>query len=124
MKVFINGFWDGFLENTDPNTSIVLFYILEKTFNEKINIGNLNNSDILLESVFSENTFINYKIWRYSFFFNGESIKFLLDKKYKRFSQIPKYSCILSGRHTDFNKKIINFPLFISYYFQITIYLN
>jgi hypothetical protein len=118
MKIFINGFWDGFLENTDPNKSFVLFYILEKTFNEKITIGNLNNSDTLVESVFSEKTFINYKNWKYSFFLNGEPIRYLLDKKYKRFSEIPKYSCILSGRHTDFDKKIINFPLFIYYIFS------
>ena len=30
MKIFINGFWGGFLENTDPNKSFVLFDILEK----------------------------------------------------------------------------------------------
>lgn len=118
MKIFINGFWDGFLENTDPNKAFVLFYILEKTFNEKIFVGNLNDSDLLLESVFSEKTFINFKNWKYTFLFNGESVKYLLDKKYERFSEIPKYNCILSGRFTDFNKKIINFPLFLYYIYS------
>jgi len=118
MKIFINGFWDGFLENTDPNKSFVLFYILEKTFDEKIYIGNLDESDLLLESVFSEKTYINYKKWKYTFLFNGESVRYLFDKRYKRFSEIPKYTCILSGRHTDFDKKIINFPLFMYYVYS------
>lgn len=118
MKIFINGFWDGFLENTDPNKSFVLFYILKQIFNEKITISNLNNSEVLLESVFSEKTYLYYKKWKYTFLFNGESVRYLIDKKYKRFSEIPKYSCILSGRHTDFNKKIINFPLFLYYIYS------
>jgi len=118
MKIFINGFWDGFLENTDPNKSFVLFYILWKIFNEKNYVGNLDESEVLLESVFSEKTYINYKKWKYTFLFNGESVKYLLDKRYKRFSEIPKYTCIFSGRHTDFDKKIINFPLFIYYIYS------
>jgi len=118
MKVFINGFWSGFLENTDPNKADVLFYIFEKVFNEKIIIGNLKNSDILVESVFSDKTFINHKKWKYTFFFNGESVKYLLKKGHNRFNLIPSYDCILSGRFTDFNKKIINFPLFIYYIYS------
>lgn len=118
MKIFINGFWDGFLENTDPNKSFVLFYILQKIFNKKILISNLNDSEVLLESVFSEKTYINYKNWKYTFLFNGESMKYLLDKKYRRFAFTSKYDCILSGRYNDFNKNIINFPLFIYYIYS------
>jgi hypothetical protein len=118
MKIFINGFWDGFLENTDPNKSFVLFYILQQIFNEKIIISNLNNSEVLLESVFSDKTYINYKKWKYTFLFNGESVRYLIDKKYERFLEIPKYNCILSGRHTDMKKKIINFPLFVYYIYS------
>jgi hypothetical protein len=118
MIVFFNGFWNGFIENTDPNKSFVLLNILEKTFNEKITLGNENNSDILVESVFSDKTFINYKKWRYTFLFNGESIRYLFEKKYKRFALIPNYNCILSGRFTDSNKKLINFPLFVYYIYS------
>lgn len=118
MKVFINGFWDGFIENTDPNKCFVLFLLFRKVFNCEILIGNLNNSDILLESVFSDKTYINYKKWKYTFFFNGESIKYLFDKGYARFREIPNYDCILSGRFTDYNKKIINFPLFVYYIYS------
>jgi len=118
MKIFINGFWGGFLENTDPNKSFVLFTILKNVFNDNITIGNLNSSDILLESVFSDKTFINYKKWKYTFFFNGETLKYLSEKGQNRFKLIPRYDCILSGRHTDFNKKIINFPLFLYYIYS------
>ncbi len=118
MIIFFNGFWDGFIENTDPNKSFVLIYLFKKVFNEDVTVGNINNSDILVESVFSEKTYLDHKKWKYTFLFNGESIRYLFEKKYPRFLKIPQYNCILSGRYTDFDKKIINFPLFIYYIFS------
>jgi len=115
MKVFVNGFWDGFTENTDPNKWFFFKYLFNQIFNEPITLGNLHESNILLESVFSDKTFINFKKWNYTFFFNGESMNFLFDKKYPRFREIANYDCILSGRYNNFDNKIINLPLFISY---------
>ena len=114
MKIFINGFWSNFIEGTEINYRVFhkLFLMI---FNEKIEIGNLSNSEILLESVFSENTYLNYKKWKYTFFFNGEPVKHILNKKFDRFKLIPKYDCILTNRYTNYNYKIINFPLFIAY---------
>jgi hypothetical protein len=123
MYVFFYGFWDGFIENTDPNKSFIFINMLKNIFNDDILIGDLNNADILVESVFSENTYLFYKKWKYSFFFNGESKDYLIKKKYKRFAYISNYDCILSGRITDLNKKIINFPLFV-YYIYSNNYLN
>jgi hypothetical protein len=59
MKIFINGFWCNFTTGTEVNYRVFdkLFLMI---FNEKIEIGNLNDSEILLESVFSENTYLNY----------------------------------------------------------------
>jgi hypothetical protein len=114
MKIFINGFWSNFTTGSQINYSVFenLFLMI---FNEKIEIGNLNNSEILLESVFSKNTYLNYKKWKYTFFFNGEPVKHILNKKFNRFNLIPKYDCILTNRYTNYNYKIINFPLFIAY---------
>ena len=119
MKIYINGFWNGFIENTDPNSFSFFKNLLTKVFNEDIEIGNIDDSYILLESVFSDRTFIHYKKWKYTIFFNGESVKrtinVLLKNNITRLKNIPKYDCILSGRFTDISKKIVNIPLFIPY---------
>ena len=52
MIICINGFWDGFIENTDPQKFHFFELLLSKVFNEKIEIGNIENSDVLLESIF------------------------------------------------------------------------
>ena len=118
MKIFINGFWNGFIENSDPNKWFFFKYLLNLVFCENITIGNIYDSDILLESVFSEKTYINYKKWKHTIFFNGESMNYLLEKKYNRYKYIQNYDCILSGRVTNYDKKIINLPLFISYIYS------
>jgi hypothetical protein len=127
MFICINGFWDGFVENTDPQKFCFFKLLLSKVFNENIEIGNINNSDILLESVFSDKTFLNYKKWKYTILFNGESvyrtINVLLKNKTKRLVSFSQYDCVLSGRFTDKIKKIVNLPLFIPYIYSNN-YLN
>jgi hypothetical protein len=122
MIICINGFWDGFIENKDPQKYYFFELLLSKVFNEKIEIGNLENSDVLIESIFSNTTFIHYKKWRYSILFNGESVyrtvNTLLKNNTNRLKNIPQYSCILSGRFTDRIKKIVNVPLFIPYIYS------
>ena len=122
MIICINGFWDGFIENTDPQKFHFFELLLSKVFNEKIEIGNIENSDVLLESIFSNTTFLHHKKWRYSILFNGESIyrtvNILLKNNTNRLKNIPQYSCILSGRFTDRIKKIVNVPLFIPYIYS------
>jgi hypothetical protein len=114
MKVFINGFWENFVIKTEINFRIFK-KLLELTFNEEIFLGNFYDSDILLESVFSKTTYLFEKKWKYSFFFNGESVEWLIKTNYDRFGYIPNYDCILSGRFTNFEKKTVNFPLFLAY---------
>jgi hypothetical protein len=115
LKLFVHGFWEGFIENTDPNKLSVFIQLLSLAFNQDIQLGDINNSDILLESVFSETSMLHRKKWKYSIFFNGEPKKYLLDKGYKRFRYISEYDCILSGRETNSEIRIVNFPLFILY---------
>jgi hypothetical protein len=120
MKVYINGFWNGFIENKDPQKFIFFKSLLDNVFNQNIQIGNLNNSDILLESVFSDETFLNKKKWKYTIFFNGESLQrtvnIMFKNKINRIKNISNYDCILSGRFT--NNKIVNVPLFIPYIYS------
>ena len=102
MKVFAYGFWDGFLEKTD-HTHVQFFTDLFKlVFNSDISIGSFEESDILLESIFSDKTYLFDKKWKYSFLFSGEH---RLNNYYK------SYSCVLYSENNHDN--IINVPLFI-----------
>ena len=122
MKVFINGFWGGFIENTDPNKFSFFQKIFEIAFNENISVGNFNESDILFESVFSDKTYINDKKWKYTIFFNGESQERIIYDTFKnnryRLSKIPEYNIILTGKFTNKLIKTVNTPLFISYIYS------
>ena len=73
MKVFIYGFWGGFVEKEDPVNIDFFINLLNKTFNEECSVGTADESDILLESVFSSNTYLHYKKWKFTFCFSGES---------------------------------------------------
>ena len=128
MKIFINGFWTGFIENLDPQKFTFFKLLLTKVFNEQVEVGyNMNDCDVLLESVFSEKTFLESKKWKYTIFFNGEStertINVILKNKMNRLKNITKYDCILSGRFTNASHKTINVPLFIPYIYSNN-YLN
>jgi len=119
MKIFVNGFWGGFIENTDPVAIKFFKNVLENVFGEELQIGNLEESDVLLESLFSDKTYINDKKWKYTFFFNGESQQRIITDTLKnnqyRLSQIQNYSCILTGKFTNKSIKTVNLPLFIPY---------
>jgi hypothetical protein len=122
MKVFVNGFWGGFIENTDPNKFYFFQKIFETAFNEEITVGNFNESDILLESVFSDKTYINDKKWKYTIFFNGESQERIVYDTFKnnrhRLSKIPEYDVILTGKFTNKSIKTVNTPVFICYIYS------
>ena len=122
MKIFINGFWSGFIENTDPVKFKFFQQLFELAFSEKIEVGDLDDSDILFESVFSDKTYINYKSWKLSIFFNGESQQRILNchfkNNYHRISQVTNYNIILSGKHTNKQIKTVNVPLFIPYIYS------
>jgi len=108
MKIYFNLFFNDF--DLSP------FYILFKqTFNEKIELGSIEDSDILFESVFGENTKLYYKKWSYTFLFIGESDRRLPIFMNKRIENdtLKDYSCVLKGEKD--NNNIINFPLFVLY---------
>ncbi len=123
MKIFISGFWGGFIENTDPIKFDFFKNLFELAFNETIEVGNNpNDCDILFESVFSDKTYINEKKWKYAIFFNGESQQRILTDHFKnnhnRVSQITNYDIILTGKLTNKTIKTVNLPLFIPYIYS------
>jgi hypothetical protein len=104
MKLIFNNFF------YDQDLSPFL-YLFKLVFNEPIEIGQLEDSDILIESIFGNNTFLYKKKWKYSFCFIGES-----DRRIPIFTQnliLKDYSCVLKGEIN--NKNIVNFPLFVFY---------
>jgi|LauGreDrversion4_1035100.scaffolds.fasta_scaffold17339_3 hypothetical protein len=123
MKIFINGFWGGFIENTDPIKFDFFKKVFELAFNETIEVGdNPNECDALFESVFSDKTYINKKKWRYTIFLNGESQQRILTdhfkNNYERVNQITNYNIILTGKLTNKTIKTVNLPLFIPYIYS------
>ena len=104
MKVIFNNFF------YDQDLSPFL-YLFKLVFNEPIEIGTLEDSDILIESIFGNNTFLYKKKWVRSFCFIGES-----DRRIPIFRQnlyLKDYSCVLKGEIN--NNNIVNFPLFVFY---------
>lgn len=104
MKVYINGFWKGFINGTDPVSLPVFLNLLSKVFNEPVNLGSFQDCEILLESIFAQNTYLYTKSWKYSFLFSGES---------RLVPYWKDFSCVLYGEENHDN--IVNCPLYIVY---------
>lgn len=103
MKLFVHGFWSGFIDQTNPVNVEFFIKLFNTVFNTTIEICNdYNQSDILLESIFDSKTFLFDKEWKYTFLYSGES---RLNAHYK------SYSCVLYGERNHDN--IINVPLFV-----------
>jgi hypothetical protein len=105
MKVYVNGFWPGFIEKTDIVHVDFFMDLLKKVFNKEIEISNsISDSQILLESIFTSSVKVNAKRWDYTFLFSGESRL----NGYEKF-----YNCVLWGERTHGN--VVNCPLYVSY---------
>ena len=104
MKVFINAFWDGFLDKTNSTHVDFFLLLLNQVFGSPVIISSsIHESDILLESIFGSSV-LGHRHWKYSFLFSGES---RLVPWYKQ------YTCVLWGERNHDN--VINVPLFIPY---------
>lgn len=108
-RVFCNGFWTGFFEKTDPINIEFFFNLLRDVYNEEpVLTDNIDEADILMESVFTGTTFVNHKPWRASFLYTGESY-------YARcmYNTLSSYTCILGFNYTESN--FVELPLYLLY---------
>lgn len=104
--IYVNGFWWGFIENTDAITLKFFETLFKKTNISNFEITNdLNKANILLESHFG-NSICHYKQWYKKILYSGES--------FTRFPMcVNNYDIVLKNSHTQNN--IINLPFAISY---------
>ena len=73
MFVFVNGFWEGFLEKKNAVHFGVFQTLLSNAFKEAIYpTTKYEEADILLESSFGDSALL-YKKWTYSIFFSGNN---------------------------------------------------
>jgi hypothetical protein len=112
MKIYLNKFFN----DLDLTPFLKMF---STVFNEDIEFGTIENSDILFESVFGNTSLLYNKKWLYSFLFIGES-----DRRLALFmnnglqnERLKDYSCVLKGKSENDNvtTNVVNFPLFILY---------
>ena len=109
-KIYINGFWDGFVDNTDANNINIMKQIIEYTKIISFDITtNIDDANILLESVF-EPTKVFYKNWKYKIHFSGEN-KYYEFKNY----DVVLFSSTIQGALLSNGSNVVDFPLF-SYY--------
>ena len=110
MKICIHNFFH------DVDLKPFMF-LLNNIFNETIENGNIEDSDILFESIFGNKTLLYNKKWRYSFLFIGESDRRLPQFLYNGLNNniLKDYSCILKGKSENDMSNVVNFPLYIFY---------
>jgi len=109
IKVYFNGFWDGFFEKTDPIHVGFFLRLFSDVYNEEVIVSyNLNEADILIESIFTNTTYVNYKPWKSSFLYTGEPFyaKCMLNN-------LSSYTCILGFNYTGGN--YVEFPFYLLY---------
>jgi hypothetical protein len=105
MKLFCN--------NVFTNLDTFFIILLKNVFDCDISFGTVEDSEILLETVFEHNTLLYAKKWAYTFLFIGESDRRLNLFMPNRISTINDYSCVLKGEIN--NNNVVNFPLFVLY---------
>lgn len=100
--IYVNGFWDGFLDKTDANNITLFEKIFENTLLRDFKITmDLNKADILLESLFGQ-SLLDCKKWKYSIHYSGEP-----------YTRNLNYDLILTSSLQGEN--IVNIPLFVCY---------
>jgi len=103
MKVYLHNFFH------DMDLSVFL-KLFELSIGEPMEFGNLDDSSILLESMFGYSTMVFERRWKYTFLFLGESDRNIPEWIKKLY---PQFTCVLKGEPSHTN--IVNFPLFVLY---------
>ena len=110
--IYVNGFWDGFLENTNGISFFVIENILNKTIlKNSILTKDFNKANILLESVF-QSSVISKKKWEYKIFFVAEPLNFKNDIWYQT---LNLYNIVFCSSNVIKTLNVIDMPLFTYY---------
>ena len=105
IHVFFNKFWPGFTEKTDIMDCTFFVQLLEKTYQAPIHVVNHpDNASVLVESIFGNYSYLNYKKWRATILYTGES-------DYANTQNVDKYDCVLGFEETHAN--FVKCPLFV-----------
>ena len=105
ISVFFNKFWPGFTEKTDIMDCTFFVQLLERTYNAPIHVAQTpDNATILVESIFGNYSYLNYKKWRATILYTGES-------DYATTQNVDKYDCVLGFEDTHDN--FVKCPLFV-----------
>jgi hypothetical protein len=105
ISVFFNNFWPGFVEKTDIMDCTFFVELLRKTYDAPIHVSNNpDNATVLVESIFGNYSYVNYKKWSATILFTGES-------DYFKVQNIAEYDCVLGFEDTHDN--FVKCPLFI-----------
>ena len=70
MKILFNGWFSGFLDNTNPGLNVNFFLVLfKKIYNKDCYVGNFENSDILCEfdMLISSSSKVKHKKWLHTY---------------------------------------------------------
>jgi len=105
IHVFFNNFWPGFTEKTDIIDCTFFVQLLEKTYNSPIYVTSRpDDATILVESIFGNYSYLNYKKWRATILYTGES-------DYASIQNVDKYDCVLGFEETRGN--FVKCPFFV-----------
>ena len=102
LKVYFNGFWSGFGENKCKGYNYFLD-MFKLVYNVPVERGGYEDSHILVESVFGNDSKVHTKKWKNTYLFSGEP--------YIR-SNASDYDIILSGNATGNPKQNIAVPYY------------
>jgi len=103
MRIYFNAFWSGFFEKTNGNHVDFFLDLCTKIFKTECTIGTLENSEILLETIYRDSV-LKAKKWQFSILYSGES---------RIHPNTDEYTIVLHGMRN--HKNIVNCPLFVSY---------
>jgi len=103
-SIFFHGFWNGFLDKKDANNVSFFESFFELTNLHPCIISNdLANANILVESVFTDQTLKHSKDWKFKILYIGEP----------HFPNFDNYDIILAPHESTNN--IIDLPLYVNY---------
>jgi hypothetical protein len=103
MKVYFNAFWGGFLEKENPVHCGFFLDLISKLLNETCEVGTLEESSVLCESLFGDSV-LRKKTWNLTILFSGES---------RLRENNEEYTVVLCNQRTTSNR--INCPLFLPF---------